>query len=131
MTTENTIKYLDDIIPGHGKPLEINSNKGPSFEDFCAKKEMNHHIPEIQVGGSKDWVELKDLSMLPYCVPSGLSYCLFLKFRTDQIAAGLWDPTWSEDFFPPVASTSGLGGGTQSEPSHTSTPGNFISFSLT
>ena len=44
MTTENTIKYLDYIIPGLRKSLEINSNKGPSFEDFCAKKEMNHQL---------------------------------------------------------------------------------------
>ena len=44
MTTENTIEYLDDIIPQNRKSLEINSNKGPSFEDFCAKKEINHQL---------------------------------------------------------------------------------------
>ena len=27
-----------------GKSLEINSNKGQLFEDFCAKKEINHQL---------------------------------------------------------------------------------------
>ena len=58
MTTENTIKYLDDIIPGLGKSLEINSNKGPSFEDFCAKKEINHQLTTANMPAHNGRVEV-------------------------------------------------------------------------
>ena len=83
---------------------------------------------EIQVGGREDWVELKDLLILPYSVSSGFSYRRFLKYRSDQTAPGLWDPTVPEVSVPPEGASSGSGGGAQSESSRTSTPGNFISF---
>ena len=56
---------------------------------------------EIQVGGREDWVELKDLLILPYSVSSGFSYRRFLKYRSDQTAPGLWDPTVPEVSVPP------------------------------
>ena len=76
------------------------------------------------------WIQLKSLTDLPYSVPPGLNYCRFTKLRLDHMAVGYWDPLVPEVSTPPVVETTGAGGGVQSGPPRTSTPGNFLSFIL-
>ena len=80
-------------------------------------------VPEIQVVGGEGWIQLKSTADLPYSVPPGLNY------RHEQMAAGLRDPIVPEVSTPPKETTSGDGGGVQSGPCCTSTPGNSSLFS--
>ena len=75
--------------------------------------------------GSGDWIPLKDLRALPYSVPSELSYCRFVKFRNDCMAAGHPDPTIPDVSAPLEVETSGEEGGAQPSQQRSSTPGNF------
>ena len=81
-------------------------------------------VPEIRVAGGEGWIQLKSLTDLPYSVPPGLKYRRFTKLRHDQMATGHRDPLVPEVSTPLEVETSGAGGGVQSGPSHTSTPGN-------
>ena len=48
MTTENMISHLKGIMAVHWRPLDITSEKGPSyrltFEEFCKQEHINHQI---------------------------------------------------------------------------------------
>ena len=79
-------------------------------------------VPEIQVGGREDWVQLNSLADLPYSVPSGRSYSRYCKLRHDRMATGHRTALVPKVSAPPVGGTSGAGGGAQSGPHCTSTP---------
>ena len=85
---------------------------------------FDSRVPEIQVSGGGDWIQLHSCSDLPYSVPVGLSYRCFAKLRHDDMAAGLRDPLVPEVSTPPEEPSEGLGG-VQHGPGRTSTPCKF------